>query len=157
PLPWRLPARAAPSPRRRTWLLRHPAQVLRDGIAVASLSSSRVIVLERKNSPPPRNDHSREWRPVQIIFTKKNMDRLDAYSARQRFEEVPETLAVVCFFANEAEHREEIVGPHIARRARHFALFRRQRLERASPLGEKLEGRRVTHVVFRGQILFRQF
>src|ERR1700686_2001709 len=108
----------------------------------------QMIVWGQKVGAPPGRDHSREQGPVQIIFTKKNMASAAApavRSARQRLDEIAETLALIRFFADVAEHGEEIVRPHIAGRARHLALLRRQRLERAGPFREKLEGRREAH------------
>src|SRR5471032_2238957 len=106
-----------------------------------------MIVLGPK-AAPPGSDHSGGRRRVQIIFTKKNMRFAVAplasikLSTRERFDEIPEALALVGFFADVAEHGEEIVGPQVARRARHLAFGGLQRLERGGPLREELEGGR---------------
>src|ERR1019366_8483969 len=78
-------------------------------------------------------------------------------STRQRFDEVAESLALIGFFADVAEHGEEIVGPHVARQPRYLALEGLLPLERAGPLRKKLQGRRETHAIFCGHSLFRQF
>src|SRR6185312_16089449 len=78
-------------------------------------------------------------------------------STRPAFQEIAEALRLVTLLAHETEHREEVVGPEIARRARELARLRRQRLELRRILAEELEGRRELHAVLFRQRLLGQF
>src|SRR5690606_26174788 len=68
-----------------------------------------------------------------------------------------EGLIAIGLLAHETKHREEIIGPQIARRARHFPFLRLAMLERGGLLIKELEGRREADAIFRGKVLLGQF